>query len=100
MLKRVIAQLPVKWDGTSLELRGQKVDAAHHAPVMIYPNPLNTAKYMVLNSGFTFREFAALNNSDQTPKLPDWALVDLRTPPGPKWPGKIAQAGFFDETWR
>jgi hypothetical protein len=55
---------------------------------------------MVINSGFTFREFAALNNSDQTPKLPDWAVVDINTPPGPKWPGKIVDAGFFDEQWK
>ena len=67
---------------------------------MIYPNALALGKYIVLNSGFTFREAAALNNSDQTPKLPDWALVDLRMPPGPKWPGKIVEAGFFDETWK
>ena len=31
------------------------------------------------------------------PQLPDWAIVDLRTPPGPRWPGKIVDAGFFDE---
>ena len=99
-IKRILPHLPLKWDATSVELGGQKLDAAHHAPVMIYPNPLNPLKYVVLNSGFTFREAAALNNSDQTPKLPDWALVDLRTPPGPKWPGKIVDAGFFDESWR
>jgi pimeloyl-ACP methyl ester carboxylesterase len=99
-IKRVLAQLPLKWDATALELHGQKIDAANHAPIMIYPNPLNPAKYVVLNSGFTFRETAALNNSDQTPKLPDWAIVDVRTPPGPKWPGKIVDAGFFDEYWR
>jgi pimeloyl-ACP methyl ester carboxylesterase len=100
VLKRILGQLPLKWDAKTLELQGQKLDAAHLAPVMIYPNPLNRAKYVVLNSGFTFREAAALNNSDQTPKLPDWALIDLRTPPGPKWPGKIVNAGFFDEAWR
>ena len=103
---KVIAEtaraLPLKWTGTelSLALGTQKVDAAHHAPILIYPNPLNPNRYIVLNSGPTFREAAALNNSDQTPKLPDWAIVDLRTPPGPKWPGQIVDAGFFDETWK
>jgi len=100
VVKRVLPNLPLKWDATNLELHGHKVEAAHHVPVMIYPNALSKGKYVVLNSGFTFREFAALNNSDQTPKLPDWALIDLRTPPGPKWPGKIVDAGFFDETWK
>jgi hypothetical protein len=32
--------------------------------------------------------------------LPDWAVVDLSTPPGNVWPGKIAAADFFDERWR
>ena len=40
------------------------------------------------------------NNALQTPKLPDWAIVDLRTAPGPHWPGKIVDAGFFDESWK
>ena len=29
---------------------------------MICPNPLNPKRYVVLNSGFTFREFDYLNN--------------------------------------
>jgi len=54
----------------------------------------------VLNSGFTFREFDYLNNARQIPKLPDYAVVDTRTPPDERWPGKIVTAGFFDEDWR
>jgi dienelactone hydrolase len=100
VLAKIADKLPLKWDASTLEFRGQKFDAAHHAPILIYPNPLNPGRYVVLNSCFTFREAAALNNSDQTPKLPDWAIVDLRTPPGPKWPGKIVDAGFFDEEWK
>jgi len=34
------------------------------------------------------------------PKLPDWAIVDLDTPPNPLWPGKIVAADFFDEAWQ
>jgi pimeloyl-ACP methyl ester carboxylesterase len=92
--------LPFQWSASQLAFRGVKYDAATHVPILIFPNPLNPSRYIVLNSGFTFREAAALNNSDQTPKLPDWAVVDLRTPPGPKWPGKIVDAGFFDENWQ
>lgn len=99
-LAKLSDNLPLKWTGQTLELGTQKVDTAHHAPILIYPNPRNQWSYIVLNSGPTFREFAALNNSDQTPKLPDWAVVDLRTPPGAKWPGQIVDAGFFDENWK
>ena len=49
--------------------------------MLIYPNPLNPKRYVVLNSGFTFREYDYLNNARQTPKLPDWAVIDVTTPP-------------------
>ena len=74
-------------------------DAENHIPVMITPNPLNPERYVVLNSGFTFREYDYLNNARQVPKLPDWAVVDLRTPPDSRVPGKIADADFFGEKW-
>jgi hypothetical protein len=67
--------------------------------VMIYPNPLNPKHYIVLNSGFTFREYDYLNNARQTPKLPDWAVVDVTEPPNSRWPGKIVNADFFGEHW-
>ena len=70
-----------------------------HVPILIYPNPLNPKKYVVLNSGFTFREFDYLNNARQTPKLPDYAVIDITTPPDFRYPGKIALAGFFGEDW-
>jgi hypothetical protein len=92
--------LPYQWSAETLQFHGKKYDAAHHVPVFIFPNPLNPKKYVVLNSGPTFREEALLNNSDQTPKLPDWAVIDLRTPPGPKWPGLVVDAGFFNEEWK
>jgi len=69
-------------------------------PLMIYPNPLNPKKYVVLNSGFTFREYDYLNNARQNPRLPDWAVVDVTTPPGSRWPGKVVDAGFFTEEWK
>ena len=67
---------------------------------MIFPNPLNPQHYVVLNSGIDFREHAYGTNSLQIPKLPDFAMIDLREPPGARWPGKIVDAGFFDESWK
>lgn len=100
ILKKIADQLPVKWDAKNLVFAGQTYDAAHTAPVLIFPNPLNASKYIVINSGVTFREQALLNNADQIPKLPDWAIVDLNTPPDGKWPGEVKAAGFFDEQWK
>ena len=87
-------------DGQKVSIGDQEFDAANHAPILIYPNPLNPDRYVVFNSSFTFREFAYLNNARQVPMLPDWAVVDLRTPPGNVWPGKIVAADFFDEHWQ
>jgi len=69
-------------------------------PVLIYPNPMNPKKYVVLNSGFTYREYDDLNNARQVPKLPDYAIIDVTTKPNSRYPGKITRAGFFDEAWK
>lgn len=100
LLARLLPQLPLAWDARTLSFRGKNYEAAHHAPVLIFPNPLNPTHYVVLNSGIDFREHATGTNALQIAKLPDWAIIDLRAPPGPRWPGRIADAGFFDEAWR
>jgi hypothetical protein len=67
---------------------------------LICPNPLNPQRYVVLNSGFTFREYDYLNNARQVPKLPDFAVIDVRAPQTPRGPGAVVAAGFFDEHWQ
>ncbi|MEX2264615.1 MAG: prolyl oligopeptidase family serine peptidase [Bryobacteraceae bacterium] len=99
VLRRIAARLPIRWTRDSITVNGQTYPADSHALVLIYPNPLNPKKYVVLNSGFTFREYDYLNNARQVPKLPDFAVVDVRTPPDSRYPGKIATAGFFNERW-
>lgn len=99
LIAQIADQLPIQWTGDSIVVGERNFDATHHAPVLIYPNPLNPKRYVVLNSGFTYREFAYLNNARQVPKLPDWAVVDLQTPPDSLWPGKVVAANFFDEHW-
>jgi hypothetical protein len=100
VLAKVLPRLPIKWTKDQVQLGAYKLAAANCAPAMIYPNPLNPRRYVVLNSSFTFRMGARTSNSMQTPKLPDWALVDLRTPADDNAPGLIYDAGFFDEHWR
>ena len=99
VLARIAAKLPIKWSGEGVVVAGQRFDSANHAPILVYPNPLNPSRYVVLNSGFTFREYDYLNNARQISKLPDWAVVDLTTPPDSRFPGKVAAAGFFGERW-
>ena len=100
VMKRIADKLPIKWTEQAIAVGGSNYNPADHALIAIYPNPLNPQRYVVLNSGFTFREYAHLNNARQVPMLPDWAVVDLNTPPNSIWPGKVVDAGFFDESWQ
>jgi hypothetical protein len=69
-------------------------------PVLVFPNPLASDRYVVLNSGFTFRDYAYLNNARQVPMLPDWALVSVTGGRGSQLPGTVLAEGFFDERWQ
>ncbi|HXD88912.1 MAG TPA: hypothetical protein VN641_20650, partial [Urbifossiella sp.] len=99
VLAKIADKLPIKWTDKAVTIGDKTYDATTHVPVLIYPNPLNPKKYVVLNSGFTFREYDYLNNARQVSKLPDYAIVDITTPPNSRYPGKIVRAGFFGEKW-
>ena len=100
VLAKIVEKLPIGWKKNEIDVAGRSFPSNRHALILIYPNPLNPDRYVVLNSGFTYREYAYLNNARQVPKLPDWAVIDLSTPPDALWPGKVAAAGFFDEAWQ
>jgi dienelactone hydrolase len=91
--------LPITWKDGKLIVHQKSYDAGTTVPILIYPNPLNPGKYIVLNSGHTFREESNRSNARQTPKLPDWAIIDIITPPNGYHPGKVLDAGFFGERW-
>jgi dienelactone hydrolase len=99
LLAKILSKLPIHWDAQKIIVGKQTFDSEHHAPVYIFPNPLNPNRYVVLNSGFTFREFDHQSNARQVPKLPDYAIVDLNEPISLKAPGRIVDAGFFNERW-
>ena len=97
--KRIADRLPIRWRADGVVVAGDTFDA-NHAPVFIFPNPLNPKKYVVINSGFTFHDQS--NNDMQSPKLPDWAVVDM-TKPGNNYkylPLFVESQGFFDESWK
>ncbi|MEX2174677.1 MAG: prolyl oligopeptidase family serine peptidase [Pirellulaceae bacterium] len=100
VLAQIADKLPIRWNQEQIDAGERNYPSEKHALIAIYPNPLNPQRYVVLNSSFTFRDYAYLNNARQVPMLPDWAVVDLETPPGSVWPGKVVDADFFDERWR
>lgn len=98
-LAKVAAQLGIRWDKAGVHTAAAGYPVDQFVPVFIYPNPLNPQRYVVVNSGFTFREYDYLNNARQTPKLPDWAIIDITKPATARTPGGITAAGFFGEKW-
>src|SRR5213078_1974816 len=99
VLAKIADKLPIRWNADSVHVGGKTYASTRHVPVLIYPNPLNPKRYVVLNSGFTYREYDYLNNARQVPKLPDFAVVDINVPASSRAPGGIANAGFFGEQW-
>ncbi|MEX2580975.1 MAG: prolyl oligopeptidase family serine peptidase [Verrucomicrobiales bacterium] len=100
MIAEIVERLPIQWDEDSFSFRGTTYPTADHAPVFIFPNPLNPDRYVVINSGLTFREAHDRTNSLQNPKLPDWTVLGLDRLPDAEAPGRVVDAGFFDENWK
>lgn len=100
LIAQVNDRLPVKFAGAQVTVGGKQYDRASHVPVLIYPNPLNPQKYVVLNSGMTYREDHDRTNSLQNPKLPDWAVLDITVTPSGSAAGGVVATDFFDENWQ
>eukprot|EP00913_Durusdinium_trenchii_P013429 g12610.t1 len=82
MIAKVLEKLPVKWTKDAIEVGGKKYDPATHGISLIYPNPLNPRRYVVINSGHTFheRDFRA-SNSWLFPRLGDIAVQKFEKNP-------------------
>ncbi len=100
VLAKVLTKLPVKWSKDELVADGRAYSSKAAVPVLIYPNPLNPKRYVVINSSFTYREYDYLNNARQAPKLPDWAVIDSVNGRDKRSPGTVLDAGFFNEAWQ
>jgi predicted esterase len=90
----------IVWDDLLLKIGNQDADVSSSVPVFCYPNPFNPNRYIIVNSGLTFREAHDKTNSLQNPKLPDWALLDISQPPSLDAAGKVVAADFFDTHWQ
>ena len=99
VLSQILDKLLLEWDRSSVKLGERKFDSASHVPAMIFPNPYNPEKYVVLNTGFTYREYDYLNNARQIPRLPDYAIYNIQMPGDARRPAPVAHAGFFTDSW-
>lgn len=96
IIARILPQLPIQWTSEKLTVAGHTYTAAQHLPLLIFPNPLNPARYVVLNSGSSTPGIFGTGR-DHTPKLPDWAVLDVAKDRKSK--AALVAAGFFDEAW-
>ncbi len=100
VLRRIAGRLPLSWDAEKIEIAGKSHNAKTHVPLLIYPALGSPNFEVVINSGLTFREAHDRTNSLQNPKLPDWAILDITTPPDAEKAGRVVAADFFDEFWQ
>jgi hypothetical protein len=93
LIARIAGKLPIHWTKTEITVAGKKFGSTDHIPVLIYPNPLNPKRYVVINSGHTFgeKEFRG-TNALLFPRLGDYAVV------APD--GAVSVSGFFNESWQ
>jgi hypothetical protein len=94
LMAKIVGRLPIQWTRTEITVGGQKFSTADHAVVLIYPNPLNPQKYVVLNTGQTFSANRITSGTEAVffPRLGDYAVLTTG--------GETKVAGFFDESWR
>jgi predicted esterase len=101
LIGQVLDGLPLKWTKEQIQL-GDKTYAAHeHVPVLIYPSPLNTGHYVVLNSGHTFHAADFLGtNALLYPRLGDYAILKIAAADKDSLAAEVVTAGLFDDYWR
>jgi len=100
ILADVVNQLPIAWSEKSIVADGKTIDPDKQGLAMIYPNPLQNNKYIVINSGHTFHEaqFKA-SNAQLYPRLGDFAILDITKQDG-KYSEKIEHAVIFNGGWQ
>jgi peptidoglycan/xylan/chitin deacetylase (PgdA/CDA1 family)/pimeloyl-ACP methyl ester carboxylesterase len=93
---RLAARLPMRWTRDSIAVSKQNFSASNHLPVLVYPNPLAPARYVVLNSGLTIAENSYTSDYSM-PTLGDIAVLQIQPD---SEVATVPYAGFFDESWR
>jgi hypothetical protein len=101
VIARVLGKLPVEWTREAIKVAGRTFLPADHGLSLIYPNPLNPRRYVVINSGHTFhaKDFKA-SNSWLFPRLGDIAVQKFRRRESGGYDETIAWSALFNSGWR
>ena len=94
VIARVADKLPIKWTKDSIVVGNKTYSAADHVPVLIYPNPLNRNRYIVINTGLVTGNFNSGGGYG------DYAILKLTKASTRPVATEIADGGVFDESWK
>jgi len=97
VLARLIGKLPFRWTRNTITLGDRSFPAAESLPLMIYPNPLEPSRYVVLNSGLTVQDREYPASDYLTPLYGDFAMLKVNQGEGSP---EVPCAGLFDEFWK
>ena len=104
-IAQCLPHLPGEWSKETVKWGDSQYPAGDHLPACIVPNPLpgGTGKYVVINSGHTFRgvDFATINYL-LFPRWGDWAIlkIDPQRTAGQPVTENVMKSGYFTEEWR
>ncbi len=100
VLAKVVEDLPVTWTKESLEVGGKTYDPKTQAVSLIFPNPLNPTRYVVINSGHTLHDAEFIGtNALLFPRLGDIAVQSFE-PAKAGFSEKTEWATSFDSKWK
>lgn len=101
MIKTFLPRLPVEWTADEIKIGSRSFSTKDHGLSLIYPNPLNRKRYIVINSGHTFHEadFKA-SNSWLFPRLGDIAVQKFTPDENGSFEEEIVWAANFNAAWQ
>ncbi|MES1258642.1 MAG: hypothetical protein ABUS51_09430 [Acidobacteriota bacterium] len=95
-IAKMNGKLPMKWTKETVTLGGQSYPAKENFPALVYPNPLQPSKYVVLNTGLTIVE-REYNGDYGMAQMGDYAIEKVKE--GSEV-ADVAVSGLFDERWQ
>ncbi len=100
VLARILPDLPLQWTREQITIGGRTYDPRTHGVALVFPNPLNPSRYVVLNSGHTMHEkdFQS-SNAWLFPKLGDVAILRFAPTSSGGFTEETVWADLFDSRW-
>lgn len=100
LLAKIVDRLPLEWEKDRIRINGKEYSTADHGVCLIYPNPLNPKRYVVINSGHSVHEpdFKG-TNALLFPKLGDVAVQKFEKT-GNGFTETTVWADSFDARWK